>query len=125
MPEYDERFDPPAPIAIVTLRTTNQHKRIANVTMIIDSASDATLLPASAVMQLGLHPDPQRRYEIMAFDGGKSDAPAAACEVVFLSRAFRGIYAVLEDEIGILGRDILNHLVLVFDGPRLTWREEF
>jgi len=125
MPRYDaRRFDPPAPVASVTLRTMDQSKRQPNVAMIIDSAADVTMLPAFSAAQLGLQPDPQRRYEVTAFDGNKSDTAAVECEVVFLARAFRGKFGILDDEVGILGRDILNHLAIVLDGPRLTWREE-
>jgi hypothetical protein len=92
--------------------------------MSIDSASDMTLLPASCVSQLAVKPDRKLRYEITAFDGVKSDSAVVTCEVVFLGRAFRGEYGVVQTDDGILGRDILNHLVLVLDGPRLTWREQ-
>ena len=32
-------------------------------------------------------------------------------------------FPVIDDEVGILGRNVLNHLSLVLDGPRLSWRE--
>ncbi len=123
MPRYSTRFDPPAPVATVTLRTVDQSKRVSNVGMSIDSASDMTLLPASCVSQPALKPDRQLRWEITAFDGVMSHSAVVNCEVVFLGRAFRGEYGIVQTEDGILGRDILNYLVLVLDGPRLTWRE--
>jgi hypothetical protein len=123
MPEYsDQRFDPPAPMAAVELRA--EGRAVSGVEMLIDSGSDVTLLPASALSRLGIEADRQRPYDLMAFDGSKTVAMPVRCEVIFLGRAFRGRYLVLESAYGILGRDILNHLSLILDGPRLEWREE-
>ena len=124
MPRYSTRYDPPAPVAKVTLRTVDQSGEVLNVAMSIDSASDITLLPASSVSQLALKPILGHEYEITAFDGVKSDSSIVSCDIIFLDRAFRGEYGVVQTEEGILGRDILNHLVLILDGPNLTWREQ-
>jgi hypothetical protein len=36
---------------------------------------------------------------------------------------FRGLFLVTDDECGILGRNVLNRLSLVLDGPALEWRD--
>ena len=59
----------------------------------------------------------------MGFDGSKSFAPVVMLDTVFLQRAFRGRYLVVEEERGILGRDILNHVSLLLEGPRQQWSE--
>ena len=33
-------------------------------------------------------------------------------------------YLLTEDESGVLGRDILNHVTLLLDGPRHRWSEQ-
>ncbi len=43
--------------------------------------------------------------------------------MIFLKRAFRGRYLLIEEERGILGRDVLNHVTLLLDGPRHQWSE--
>ena len=91
--------------------------------LLLDTGADITLLPRAAVERLGVPPLAGQRYELMGFDGSKSVAPAAILEVIFLKRAFRGQYLLIEDERGILGRDILNHLTLLMDGPRQQWWE--
>ena len=60
----------------------------------------------------------------MGFDGNKSVAKSVQCELIFLGRAFRGVYLVGGNTTGILGRDVINRISLVLDGPRLDWREE-
>ena len=55
MPSYDaSRFDPPAPIAVVTLRVDNTDVTVPNVLLLLDSGADVTLLPRTAVNQLGI-----------------------------------------------------------------------
>ena len=59
----------------------------------------------------------------MGFDGSKSFAPVVMLDMVFLQRAFRGRYLLVEEERGNLGRDILNHVSLLLEGPRQQWSE--
>jgi hypothetical protein len=121
MPGYDtQRFDPPAPMATVELRA--QGKSLPDVPMLIDSGSDMSFLPGASVKRLALQADPQHRYEVMAFDGSPGVAESVECDLVFLGQLYRGVYLILEAGYGILGRDVLNHISLVLDGPRLNWR---
>ena len=59
----------------------------------------------------------------LGFDGSKSFAPVVMLDLLFLKRAFRGRYLLIEVERGILGRDILNHVSLLLEGPRQQWAE--
>jgi hypothetical protein len=49
---------------------------------------------------------------------------AVQLELIFLRRIFIGKYALINQDIGILGRDILNEVSLLLDGPNLTWDEQ-
>lgn len=124
MPAYDaKQFDPPAPIASVVIRSRQSGVTFSNVMMLLDSGADITLLPQTAVEQLGVLPIPEQRYELVGFDGTTSSAQVAELEMVFLNRTFRGRFLLIGDEMGILGRDVLNHVSLLFNGPGLTWSE--
>ena len=123
MPVYDsERFDPAAPVASVVLRNPNKGVTIENVLLLMDTGADVTLLPKSAVDQIGVSPLPQR-YELMGFDGSRSFASVVELDMIFLERVFQGRYLLIDDEQGILGRDVLNQVALLLDGPRRTWVE--
>jgi hypothetical protein len=124
MISYDaSRFDPPAPVAEVTLRTPDGGRSVSQVLLLLDTGADITLLPQAAVERLGVPPLPDLRYELMAFDGTTSVAPAVALDMVFLRRVFRGRYLLTDQEHGILGRDVLNLAALLLDGPRKQWTE--
>ncbi len=123
MPVYDaERFKPPAPVATVVLYTRDRAKTVADVPMLIDSGADLTLIPQRCVRELGLHDEPIDGF-LQGFDGSTTPARAVNIELHFLQYIFRGLFPVTEDELGILGRNVLNKLSLLLDGPRLTWRE--
>jgi hypothetical protein len=72
-----------------------------------------SLLPREIVKRLDLVPMPDRRYELIGFDGNVSMAPVVQAVIVFCGRTFRGQYLVLEQEYGILGRNILNAVPLM------------
>ena len=92
--------------------------------MLIDSGSDITLVPRTSIDDLGADFDPNAGYELQDFDGQVSVAQAVQLDLVFVKRAFRGKYAIGNSEMGILGRDVLNHLAILLDGPQLSWQEQ-
>jgi len=124
MPTYDDHFfNPPAPLVRVTLRNSQDGKIVSDVPMLIDSGADVTFIPQQSVTLLGVSLEPDTGYEVAGFDGRKSIAQVVSLDVIFLRRAFRGRFLVSNQEWGIVGRDVLNHVALVLDGPQLMWEE--
>ena len=121
MSVYDGvRFTPPAPLALVAVRCPIGGQSISEVPMLIDSGADVTLIPKPAIVSLGLVGSGQM-YQLLAFDGVSSESESVQADLLFLKRRFRGQYLSIDGEIGILGRDVLNHLRLLLDGPALRW----
>jgi len=84
MPAYDSaRFNPPAPVATVSLRNLANGKTVIDVPMLIDSGADITMLPQAHVDKLAVEPDPGVSYELMGFDGTTSIAQAVQLDLVF------------------------------------------
>ena len=124
MPNYDAtHFDPPAPVAQVILRNPHSGATVSDVPLLVDTGADITLLPHTAVEQLGVPLLAGQRYELMSFDGSKSFASVVILDLLFLQRAFQGRYLLIEEERGIMGRDILNHVILLLDSPQQQWSE--
>ncbi len=122
MPEYDgAHFDPPAPVVQAALRCVESGAMIQGVELLLDSGADITLLPRSAVAQLGVTADSAQRYELMGFDGSRSFASGVRVDMLILGKVFRGLYLLTEDVRGVAGRDVLNHLAVILDGPGLRW----
>ena len=120
---YDAtHFDPPAPVARVTLRAADGGVTVADV--LVDTGADTTLLPRAAVERLGVPVLTDQTYELVGLGGARSFAPSVMLDMLFLRRAYRGRYLLIEEERGILGRDVLNHVVVLLDGPRGQWSEQ-
>ena len=125
MPAYDNRFlTPPAPLARVTLRHPENGTTVSDVPMLLDSGADVTLIPQASLARLSTTIRGNESYELMGFDGSVSQAQAVQLELLFLRRRFKGRFLLIEQEWGIIGRDVLNHLSLLLDGPQLTWSEQ-
>ena len=122
MPTYDDHFFAPAPVARVVVRHPERQQSIEDVPMLIDSGADATLLPRSAATFLGLEGTGER-YQLVGFDGATSESEAVLANLAFLRTNFRGRYLLIDAEVGVIGRDILNHLRLLLDGPGLHWEQ--
>jgi hypothetical protein len=89
--------------------------------MLLDTGADVSLMPRSFVSAL-VTPD-AKQYELEAFDGTKSTAPAVVVELELLGKTFRGQFLLIEGWHGVLGRNVLNNLSLLFDGPSQKWSE--
>jgi len=44
-------------------------------------------------------------------------------ELLFCNRSFRGQFLVMDQAWGILGRNVLNAIPVLLDGPHLMWDE--
>ena len=124
MPNYDgQQFDPPAPVARVTVRTLDRAHNISDVAMLIDSGADVTLIPRVCAESLELESAIETGLCLQSFDGSVTAPKVVEAELVFLGRNFHGCFPLIDEECGILGRNVLNNLSLVLDGPSLDWRE--
>jgi hypothetical protein len=64
MPSYNaSHFDPPAPVARVTLRNPHSGATVSDVLLLLDTGADITLLPRTAVAPLGVPLLAGQQYE--------------------------------------------------------------
>ncbi len=122
--KYDDvRHSPPAPVAWVVIENPSTGAKVSDVPMLIDSGADLTLLPAGIVSKLDLQVSTEKGYELADFDGTTKRISYATSAVVVLGGLrFKGQYLSGDSEIGVIGRNLLNNIVLELDGPRHEWR---
>lgn len=122
-PYDDQRYQPPAPVALLNLRTLDgREMSIANVPALVDTGADVTLLPRWAVEQLGLTPQADGSVSLAWFDGSIHATESVELEASFQNGRFQGRYALIDQPHGIIGRNLLNHFRLLFDGPAKSWQ---
>lgn len=125
MPEYDaENYNPPAQVAYVTLRNPTTGAVLLNVPMLIDTGADATLLPYDVVEKLGAKAEEDTGFEVQAFDGNTKLLRIVKLDLLIFDKTFKGEYLLIDRSIGILGRNILNNIRILFDGPHREWVEQ-
>src|SRR4051812_20202970 len=96
MQAYDAaRFDPPAPVALVTVKSDpSLGIVIPDVPMLLDTGADVSLLPSPFAAPLVL--PGAKQYELEAFDGTRSTAPAVFAELLILGKSFRGQFLLID-----------------------------
>lgn len=124
MIKYDESFEPPAPIAKIVLRNVETGERVKDVSMLLDTGADISLLPQSAIKSLKIEPLQNESFRLEGFDGSQTSAEVFYLQVIFLGKRFTGKYCAIDSEIGILGRDVLNQVSILFDGKNLEWKAQ-
>ena len=62
-------------------------------------------------------------YETEAFNGATGQSSVVRVRMVFLEKNFRGDFLIINQDCGIIGRNILNQLALLFDGKKFLWEE--
>lgn len=125
MPKYDaENFDPPAPVAYVTLRGPETGASVSNVPMLLDTGADVTIIPSDVLENLGVSLIEGDSYEVQGFSGDSQIIKAVTLEMIFLGKKFTGQFLVADQSMGILGRNILNSVSILFDGNHLKWDEQ-
>ena len=72
MPAYDSvLFNPPAPLARVTIRHSSPGATVSDVPMLLDTGADVTLLPQASVERLGIRVDSRTYGREAAIRGNK------------------------------------------------------
>jgi predicted aspartyl protease len=122
MPAYHLEYSQTAtPIAYVTIHNPTKPALATQAMMLLDTGADLTLLPQIAVFNTGIEPIPDFYEELMAFDERKLFVPVVSAVMQLNGRSFKGEFPLIEQSIGIIGRNVLNLLPILFDGHRLTW----
>ena len=117
---YNTQFHPPAPFVLVTLRHPLTGNTLSGVPAQLDTGADRTLLPQSFADALQLPSIGE--VPIGGVGGTISSMP---CYAVFLGvhtlpESLIEVIAHPEESWVLLGRDVLNSLRIVLDGPRLV-----
>lgn len=113
--DYDFTYSPSTPVAKTEV-TTDVSDRAVTLKALIDSGADATMLPFTVLQQLQAE-EVETRY-LRAVTGKRVAVDLYRVAIQIGPYHFRSIRAIATDsptEI-ILGRDVLNHLIVTLNG---------
>jgi len=114
--KYSKNFNPPAPVIEISVSAPLSKDSIS-LTALIDSGADITVIPERIIARLKL-----RRVDSSLASGFSKDVIEASVYSAILS--IEGILGpkicrILSwnDDYALIGRDLLNQLITVLDGP--------
>jgi len=114
---YDRSFHPPAPAFEATVHAPDGRSRTIRAKL--DTAADVSGLPRDLVDELAL--PPARRVTTSTFRGEPVQARLHRGDLVVAGRRFAQVeWLPIGRPYALLGRDVLNDLVLRLDGPSLV-----
>ena len=117
---YNTQIFPPAPFVLLTIRHPVTGDFLSGVPAQIDSAADRTVLPLSIAEAMKLH---SIGNVLIGGVGGTLIAMpsyAVLLGVHTLAERLGEVIAHPEESWILLGRDVLNSLRIVLDGPRMV-----
>lgn len=130
---YDKNYKPPAPTCNIKI-STNLAKLLnkdedpsREVKMLVDTGADMCIIPKSIVNELEEQLGTELPYDLIKakdFDGQTSTHKVYNL-IAFIrnNKEHKHILDFLEidDEDGILGRDLLNNYSITLNGPKHPW----
>ena len=116
---YDNRYEPPAPVAEVKFRNPRNGKELPPVRCILDTGASSCFLPMFFIEELGA--TWWEEAEVEDYEDRVHDSKAHYLLVAFCGREL-GEMLVVEQSQGdpIVGRDVLNRFVVKLNGPELV-----
>lgn len=115
---YDDSYDPPAPVVALRVADPGGEAGVL-VPGLLDTGADCTLIPPSVARQLRL--PLVGHLEITGVGGGVARPRVHAGRIEIAGADMLVRLVAYENEV-IVGRDVLNGIVSLLDGPSLRLR---
>lgn len=116
---FDTRYSPPAAALEVRLMNSQTHQRTALLPAFVDTGADATLVPLAHLKQISAVAI-EKRF-LRSQWGERRPIKLYAIRLQFADLILPELRVVGDDRSSeiLIGRDALNHLWFLWDGPQL------
>ena len=120
MPAYDRHYDPPAPVAEVTVGHPVTEMMSGPASGKLDTGAGLTVIPQRMVAALEL--SPHREVWARSYDGSYSLRPVYFVRFVLEGYELAAVQCLAaERETVLVGRNVLNRFVITLDGRHLRF----
>jgi predicted aspartyl protease len=116
---YDTSLFPPAPFLPVQLASLIERSELITVQAKLDTGADLTAIPVALIEQL--HLVPAGEIEVEGYESRRASILAYDVNLQIDQLNVVGLLVIgLAEDYVLLGRDVLNRLRVLLDGPALT-----
>lgn len=115
--DYDLQYDPPAPVVEIHVYTKSNPESMETISLLLDSGADATILPIQLLQKIKA---PMTRMGILrGIHGVRKKTRLYRISLRIGNNTINRVEAASSEtwNQAVLGRDVLNYLVVTLDGP--------
>ncbi|NKQ34507.1 MAG: hypothetical protein HF973_02705 [Chloroflexi bacterium] len=114
--EYDRSYAPPMPVARIRIRSLENPDKSVVLDAIIDSGADTTFIPVRTLQELGIR-KPVREAFLYGIGGFSYSVNVYMIKIEIGPHEFFGTRVVGDEQNrAILGRNVINQLLLTLNG---------
>lgn len=119
--EYSHIYNPPVPVVEIEVEDLFQSKKEKNIKCVLDTGSSMTIIPSQTREELQL--SAINIMKIKDWEGNEKEVPIYHAKVWLGNDYFNVdlLESKKNENIGVIGRDILNKWIALLNGPK----EEF
>lgn len=115
--DYDASYAPPAPVIEIEIDGYNRLLGKVSVSAMVDSGADASMIPIGFLKAVDATYKETLWMRSVTGDRTKVDLYLVAVQIGTYLIPGLHVVAAPEDAEAVIGRDILNQLVITLDGP--------
>lgn len=117
--DYNREYSPSAPFVEIVLNNELEDATPIELSAQVDSGADASLVPIALLHRIDAGYEFQQR--MVTADGRRQAVDLYSVTIQLAGRTFyRTVVSVEQGDEVIIGRDILNHLIVTLDGYATT-----
>jgi predicted aspartyl protease len=120
VPAYDRAFNPPAPVAAVTVANPVTRSKRSSLRGKMDTGADISVIPERLVAPLGI--SPKGRVWTRGYDGTYTQRPIYYVRLTVEGFVLATVRCIATNRADVLlGRNVLNRFLIILDGKKLTF----